>query len=118
MFFLLHNWQTREDTIGTRGLLLHHNNTSAHHTAAATLDYLQANCVQLVTQTSYFPDLAHWGFFLFPQVKQQLKGKQFKGVEDARAVFEGVITDMPQSTWSGAMVACLKGGPSARMLSK
>ena len=32
------------------------------------------------------------------------KGKQFMGVEDAGAFSEGVISDMPQSTWSGAMV--------------
>ena len=37
-------------------------------------------------------------------MKQQLKGKQFKDVEDARAFFEGVISDMSQSTWSGAVV--------------
>ena len=36
-------------------------------------------------------------------MKQQLKGRQFQGVEDARAFFQGVISDIPQSTWSGAM---------------
>ena len=41
---------------GTHGLLLHHDNTSAH-TAAATLDYLEANRVQLATQTPYSPSL-------------------------------------------------------------
>ena len=88
------------------------------HTIAATLDYLEANGVQLVTQTPHSAVLAPCVCCLFPQVKQQLKGKQFHGVEDARAFSEGVISDMSQSTWSGAMVACLKGGPSARMLSK
>ena len=47
-------------------------------------------------------------FFLFPRVKQQLKGKSFQGVEDARAFVEGVISDMPRSTWSGAMVTWLE----------
>lgn len=37
-------------------------------------------------------------------MKRQLKGKQFQGVEDARGFFEGVISDIPDSTWSGAMV--------------
>ena len=53
---------------------------------------------------NYSPSLAPCDFFLFPQVQQRLKGKQFQGVEDARAFYEGVIFDMPQSTWSGAMV--------------
>ena len=42
-------------------------------------------------------------------MKQQLKGKQFLGIEGARAVFEGVISDIPQSTWSGAMVTWFEG---------
>ena len=42
-------------------------------------------------------------------MKQQLKGKQFKDVEDARAFFEGVISDMSQSTWSDAMVTWFEG---------
>ena len=42
----------RRPNSDTRGLVLHHENASAH-TAAASLDYLKANRVQLVTQTSY-----------------------------------------------------------------
>ena len=38
-------------------------------------------------------------------MKQQLKGKQFQGVEEARAFSEGVVSDTPQSTWSASMVA-------------
>lgn len=96
-------WGIRRPGTGTRGLLLHHDNASAH-TAAAILDFLEENHVQLVTHPPYSPDLAPCDFFLFPQVKRQLKGKQFQGVEDARGFFEGVISDIPDSTWSGAMV--------------
>ena len=67
-------WTARRQNNGTRCLLLHHYNASAH-TAAATPVCLEANCFQLVTQTPYFPGLAPCDFFLFPQVKQQLKGK-------------------------------------------
>ena len=45
-----------------------------------------------------------------------MKGKQFQNAEDARAFFEGVIFDIPQSTWSSAieswferMVKCVQG---------
>ena len=44
---------------------------------------------------------------LFPSVKRQLKGKQFQN-EDARAFFEGVILDTPQSTWSGVIDSCFE----------
>ena len=55
-------------------LLLNHNNASIH-TAATTLDYLEANRTQLVTQTPFFLGLAPCDFFLSPQVKWHLKGK-------------------------------------------
>ena len=45
-------WSARRPNNGTRCPLLHHNNESAN-TATATLDYLEAYRVPLVTQTSY-----------------------------------------------------------------
>ena len=47
-------WSARRPNNGTRGLLPHHDNVSAH-TAATALNYLEANRVQLVTQTPVFP---------------------------------------------------------------
>ena len=41
-------------------------------------------------------------------MKRQLKGKRFQGVEDTGAFFEGVISDMPRSAWSGVMVSCFE----------
>ena len=95
-------WCKRRPQTGVRGLLLHHDNASAH-TAAVTLDFLAASNVQLVTHPPYSPDLAPCDWFLFPSIKRQMKGKQFQSAEDARALFEGVILDIPQSTWSGAI---------------
>ena len=88
--------------MGARGLLLHHDNASAH-TAAVTLDFLAAIDVQLVTHQPYSPDFAPCDWFLFPSIKRQLKGKQFQNAEDAQAFFEGVILDIPQSAWSGVI---------------
>ena len=111
-------WHKRRPLLGVRGLLLHHDNASAH-TAAVTLDFLAANDVQLVTHPPHSPDFAPCDWFLVPSAKRQLKGKQLQNVEDARAFFEGVILDTPQSTWSGVidslferMVKCVqaKGG--------
>ena len=92
-------WRPRT---GVRGLLLHHDNASSD-TAAVTLDFLDANDVQLVIHPPYSPDLAFCDWFLFPSVKRQLKGKQFQNSEDARTFIEGVIFDIPQSTWLGVI---------------
>ena len=90
-------WCTRRSQTGVRGLLLHHDNASAH-TASVALDFLATNDVQLVTHPPYSPDLAPCDWFLFPSVKRKLKGKQFQNAEDARAFIEGVILDISQST--------------------
>ena len=61
-------WCTRRSRTGVRGLLLHHDNASAH-TAAVTLDFLAANDIQMVTHQPYSSDLAPCGWFLFPSIK-------------------------------------------------
>ena len=86
---------------GSRCLLLPHVQARAH-TAAATLE---ANRVQLITQTPSSPGLAPDDFILLPRVKQKLKGKQFQGVEDARDFFDCAILDIQQSTSSAPMVS-------------
>ena len=92
----------RRPRTGVRGLLLYYDNASAR-TAAVTLDFPSASDVQLVTHPPYSPDLAPCDWFLFLSVKWQLKGKQFQNAEDARAFIEGVVLDIPQSTWSGVI---------------
>ena len=81
------------------------------NTAAVTLDFLAANDVKLVTHPPYSPDLAPCDWFLFPSVKSHMTGEQFQNAEDVRAFSEGVILDIPQSTWSGVidrMVKCVQ----------
>ena len=95
-------WCKRCPRTGVHGLVLHRDNARAR-TAAVTLDFLAVNDVQLVTYPTYSPHLAPCDWFLFPSVKRQLKGKQFQNAWDARAFFEGVILDIPQSTWSGVI---------------
>ena len=78
-------WRFRCPKTGIRGLLLHHDNASAH-TAAATLDFLTQNSVQLVSRPPYSPDLAACDFFLFPTTK--ICGIRFDSPEEARLAFE------------------------------
>ena len=95
-------WCKRRPRTGVRGLRLHHDNASVH-TAAVTLDFVSAIDIQLVIRPPYSPDLAPCDWFLFYSVKWQLKGKQFQNAKDARAFIEGIILDIPQSTWSGVI---------------
>ena len=85
-------WSARRPNGGPHGLRLHHDATA--HTAAATLDYLEANYVQPVAKTPSSPGLA----LVISKAAAEGEGA------DARAFFKGVISDMPQSTSSGTMV--------------
>lgn len=92
-------WCTRRPKTGLRGLKLHHDNASAH-TAAATLDFLAEKGVQLVTHPAYSPDLSPCDWFLFPYVKNQLRGKHFQNPDDACQKFLEVIEGIQSSEWS------------------
>ncbi len=81
---------------GLRGLMLHHDNASAH-TAATTLDFLATRGVQLVTHPPYSPDLAPCDFYLFPKIKERLRGKRFDSAEDA-------VTALPGRRWKSDSV--------------
>ena len=61
-------WSARRPNNGTRSLLLHHDNASTR-SAAATLDYPEADRVQVVTQTPYSSDLASCDYFPAPSLK-------------------------------------------------
>ena len=97
-------WSARCPRTGTRHLLLHPDNASAH-TAAATLDFLQENQVQLVTHPPYSPDLAPCNYSLFPPVKEDLKGKTLETAQDTRVSVEGQISGIPKSVLAGAVAS-------------
>ena len=80
----------------TRGLLLHHS--ACVHTTV-TLDHLEENRVET--------DVTLCSFFLFPQVKRQLKRKQFHVVDDAGAVVEGVIMTYVKMIWRHEYMVCV-----------
>ena len=91
-------WSLRRPKTGIRGLLLHHDNTSAH-TAAKTLNFLAENSVQLVSYSPYSPDLAPCDFFLFPNVKEKIRGIRFDSPEGARLAFQEAIWTLPEDRW-------------------
>lgn len=86
---------------GMRDLLLHHDNAPAH-TAAATLDFLAENGVRLLSHPPYSPDLAPCDFFLFPKLKLQLRGKEFKTPEAAVAAYQDLLEGMEKKEFQSA----------------
>ena len=47
----------------------------------------------------YNPDLASNNFFLFPYVKNKMRGQRFSKIEEAVNAFRMHVLEIPQSEW-------------------
>ena len=65
------------DMWAAKNFQLHHDNAPAH-SAHVIHAFLDKNSMSLVRQTSYSPELAPCGFWLFPKRKKILKGRQLQ----------------------------------------
>ena len=81
-----------------RRIIVHHDNASSH-TSAQTTAFLSNQNVDLMSHPPYSPDLAPNDFFLFPYVKNKLRGQRFSIPEEAVAVFRMHVLEIPQSEW-------------------
>ena len=82
-----------------RQILWHHDNASAH-TAARTLDTLADNDIQLLTHPPSSPDLAPCDFFLFPRMKNEIRGVTFDSPESAVAAYRGCLEGLKLEDWA------------------
>lgn len=80
-------------------ILLHHDNASSH-TAGRTIDYLASSEVELLGHPPYSPDLAPCDFYLFPKIKEKLRGKRFNDAKEAVAAFQKAIEETPKDEWA------------------
>ena len=91
-------WRQGRQKMVTQGLLLHHDNASAH-TASRTTDFIAAEGARLLSHLPYSPDLAPCDFFLFPYIKKQIRGTRYKSPEDAVEAFTRVVEGIDGNTW-------------------
>ena len=59
-----------------RRITLYHANASSH-TSAQTITFLSTQNIDLISHPPYNPDLAPIDFFLFPYVKNIMRGQRF-----------------------------------------
>ncbi|XP_025158379.1 histone-lysine N-methyltransferase SETMAR-like [Harpegnathos saltator] len=81
-----------------RRIILHQDNASSH-TSAQTRDFLRTEKVELMGHPPYSPDLAPNDFFLFPQIKNKLRGQRFSTPEEAVDAFKMHVLEVSQSEW-------------------
>ena len=70
--------------------------------------------VPVLPQPPYSPDLAPADFWLFPQVKEQLKGQRFHSAEDVRIAATEALKNVSQNgfqdcfeKWYGRWQTCV-----------
>ena len=94
--------------------MLHHNNVPAH-TALSIWKFLADKNITVLEQPSYLPDLAPRDFFLFPKVKNIIKGTQFSSMDAIKnAVTKelwGILQESFQKcidAWKRRIEKCIK----------
>ena len=89
---------SNDQNLRLRGLILHHDITSAH-TAGATRDFIADKPIQLLSHPPYSPDLAPCDFFVFPKVKDLMRGILFVSPEAAVEVYQEYLETFTRSQW-------------------
>lgn len=81
-----------------RRIILHHDNASSH-TSHQTSEYLATQNIELMGHPPYSPDLAPNYFFLFPTIKNKLRGQRFSSPEGAVEAFKNHVLELSSSDW-------------------
>jgi len=74
--------------------MLHHDNTPCH-TAVSINEFLAEKSVPVVPQPPYSPDLSPCDFFLFPRLKNHLKGCHFGTLDNIQNSVTGELKAIP-----------------------
>ena len=82
--------ENRKELWETRSWLLHHDNTPAHN-ALGIREFLAKNNNAVLEQPPYSPDLTPCDFFLFPKLKEVIKGTRF---QDSDAIKTAVTREL------------------------
>lgn len=82
-----------------RRIILHHDNASSH-TSHQTTEYLNTEKIELMGHPPYSPDLAPNDFFLFPRIKDKMRGKRFTSPEEAVEAFKFHVSELSSADWS------------------
>jgi len=75
----------RPELFANNSRILHHDNALAL-TVLSVREFLATKQVTVLEYPAYSPDLATSDFFLFPKLKEILKGRHFEDIDDIRII--------------------------------
>ena len=85
----------------------HQDNAPVHNSSLVT-DYLTKMGIHTVPQPLYRPDLAPCDFWLFPQLKEKLRGCRYEIIEEMKEAVTKVIDTLTQEDFHGAFQKLLE----------
>ncbi|GFS34956.1 mariner transposase [Trichonephila inaurata madagascariensis] len=106
---VLEQWLPKRPKRITLGMILHHENVSAH-SAQRTKDYLEAENIETLSHPLYSPGLAPRDFLLFPKIKNEMRGSRFGSVKEAITEYRKQLHQLSKNECSSSFKACFLNG--------
>ena len=94
----------RPELSANNSWILHHDNTPAH-TALSVREFVATKQITVLEHPAYSPDLAPNDFFLFPKIKEILKGRHFDNTNDIWSNTMAALKAIPQNQFQN----CFEG---------
>ena len=94
----------RPEIFANNSRILHHDNAPAH-TALSVREFLATKRITVLEYFAYSPDLAPSCFFLFPKIKEILKGGHFDDIDVIRSNTMAALKAIPQNQFQN----CFEG---------
>ena len=85
----------------------HQDNAPVHKSILVT-DYLTQMGIKTVPHPPYSPDLAPCDFWLFPKLKENLRGNHYSTIEDMKEAVTRVLNTLTQEDFQGAFQKLLE----------
>ena len=88
----------------SKGILLQQDNARVH-TCKMAMDAVEWNGYKLILHPTYSPDLASSDYFLFTNLKKDIRGRHLQSNEEAVAAVEEWVRDKDPGFFSSGLMA-------------
>ncbi|XP_048238123.1 histone-lysine N-methyltransferase SETMAR-like [Haliotis rufescens] len=88
----------------TKGVLLQHDNARVH-TCRLAVDAVKRNGFKVLPHPPYSTDLAPSDYFLFPNLKKELRGRHFRSDDELMTAVEGWLHEQPHGFYHNGLLA-------------
>ena len=88
----------------SKGVLLQQDNARVH-TCKVAMDAVERNGYELIPHPAYSPDLAPSDFFLFPNLKKDIRGLHFLSDEEVVMAVEELVNGKDLDFFSSGLIA-------------